>query len=313
VISGGPRAVPPVRYVVMVPSGPAESNLDQKPGTRKNAGSHYSAHPDTYKVGESMDMQMWIRALKAARASAGVSQERLSEMINYSTSLIAQIETGRRRPTMQFATACDTALDTGGLLAELLDMMNRKESPSWFAPWRTVEEQAVQLRTFEPMLVPGLVQTEAYARAVLTGSGLHTPEEVEHLLAGRLARQELIKGERPKLFTAIVDEVALRRVVGGREVQRDQLTHLVELSRLPHVRLHVIPADAGPHAGMAGGFVRATLPDGDEAVHVDGVFGHVVDRPDAVDIVKRMWDILLGEALSERASVELIEKLVSEL
>ncbi|MBE1485447.1 helix-turn-helix domain-containing protein [Plantactinospora soyae] len=258
-------------------------------------------------------MEMWIRALKAARASAEVSQERLAAMINYSPSTIAAIETGRRRPTMPFAMAADQALGTAGLLAELLAAANRQESPSWFAPWRSIEEQATRLRTFEPLLVPGLLQTEEYARAVLTGSGLHTPDEVERLLATRLERQALLTEEEPKLFTAIVDEGALRRVVSSRDIQRAQLGRLVELAAQPHIRLHVIPADAGGHAGMAGGFVLATLPDGDEVAHIDGVFGQVMDRPDAVGIVGRMWDVLLGEALPERASLELIEKLGSEL
>ncbi|MGI5211676.1 helix-turn-helix domain-containing protein [Plantactinospora sp. CA-290183] len=260
-----------------------------------------------------MDMNMWIRALKAARASAEVSQEKLAAMINYSASTIAAIETGRRRPTMEFAVAADEALQTGGLLAELLEAANRQQAPTWFAPWRSAEEQATRLRTFEPSLVPGLLQTEDYARAVLSGSGLHTPEEVEQLLRARLDRQVLLTGERPKHFTAIVDEIALRRVVGSPEIQRAQLGYLLELATRRHIRLHVIPFSAGAHAGMAGGFVLATMRDGDEVAHIDGVFGQVMDRPDAVGTVERMWDVLLGEALAERASLELIEKLVSEL
>lgn len=111
-----------------------------------------------------MNFDMWIRALKAARASAGVSQEALAGLIKWSPSTITAIEIGRRRQTMDFAGAADRALDTGGLLVELLMMADQQHSPAWFAPWRTVETTATRLRTFEPLLVPGLLQTEDYAR-----------------------------------------------------------------------------------------------------------------------------------------------------
>ena len=260
-----------------------------------------------------MNGDMWIKALKAARAGAGVSQEALAELIRWSPSTIAAIETGRRRPTPQFAEAADAALGTGGLLAELQAVAARQESPAWFAPWRGIEAEAVALRTAQPALVPGLLQTEAYAHAVLRAQGTHTPEQVTQLVAGRLARQELLTGPAPKRFTAVVDETALRRVVGDRDVQRAQLERLVELAALPHVRLLVVPVGVGAHPGLAGGFVLATLADGDEVAYVDGVFGQIVDRPDAVDTIRTMWDALLSEALPARVSVELIGKLVSEL
>ncbi|MBQ1012323.1 helix-turn-helix transcriptional regulator [Micromonospora sp. M51] len=260
-----------------------------------------------------MNGDMWIRALKAARAGAGVSQEALAELIRWSPSTIAAIETGRRRPTPQFAEAADAALNTGGLLAELLAVAARQESPAWFAPWRAIEAEAVALRTVQPSLVPGLLQTEAYAHAVLSAQGTHTPEQVAQLVAGRLARQELLTGPAPKRFTAIVDETALRRVVGDRDVQLAQLERLVELATLPHVRLYVIPAGVGAHPGLAGGFVLANLTDGDEVAYVDGVFGQIVDRPDTVATIRTMWDTLLGEALPAGVSVELIGKLVNEL
>lgn len=260
-----------------------------------------------------MNGDMWIRALKAARASAGVSQEALAELIRWSPSTIAAIETGRRRPTPQFATAADEALGTGGLLAELLAAAARQQSPAWFAPWRGIEADAVALRTSQPSLVPGLTQTEAYAHAVLSAQGTHTPDEIDQLVAGRMSRQALLTGEDPKRFTAVVDEGALRRVVGDRDVQRAQLERLVELAALPHIRLYVVPAAVGAHPGLAGGFVLATLPDGDEVAYVDGVYGQVVDRPDAVDTIRVMWDTLLSEALPASVSVELIGKLVSEL
>ncbi|MFI6133485.1 Scr1 family TA system antitoxin-like transcriptional regulator [Micromonospora sp. NPDC051141] len=102
-------------------------------------------------------------------------------------------------------------------------------------------------------------------------------------------------------------------MVGDRDVHRAQCERLVALAALPHIRLYVVPDGVGAHPGLAGGFVLATLPGGDEAAYVDGVFGHVVDRPDAVATMRVMWDTLLSEALPAGVSVELIGKLVSEL
>ncbi|MGI5211476.1 helix-turn-helix domain-containing protein [Plantactinospora sp. CA-290183] len=277
-------------------------------------GAHHVEHSSAYMKGKYMNMDMWIRALKAARASAQVSQEKLGAMINYSPSTIAAIETGRRRPTMDFATDTDEALGTGGLLAELLESANREKSPAWFAPWRRTEERANVLRTFESSIIPGILQTEDYARAIISAGGLHGPDEVARLVAARLDRQVLLTGERPKRFIAVIDEFALRRLIGGREVARAQLAHLRDLGGQPNISLHVIPADAGAYPGIAGGFVLATLPEGDVVVYLENAAaGQPVDRPDMVDMMQRKWDAVLGAAMPEHISLAMIEKLAGEL
>ncbi|SCG48501.1 DNA-binding transcriptional regulator, XRE-family HTH domain [Micromonospora halophytica] len=120
-----------------------------------------------------MKVEMWIRALKAARAGAEVSQEGLATLIRWSPSTVAAIETGRRRPTMEFAVAADEALNTGGLLASLLKPAEGSSSPTWFESWPGHEERAIRLCNFEPCLVPGLLQTEEYARTVFSTGGLY--------------------------------------------------------------------------------------------------------------------------------------------
>ncbi|MEV4754928.1 helix-turn-helix transcriptional regulator [Micromonospora sp. NPDC049559] len=257
-----------------------------------------------------MNLDMWIRALKAARASADISQEGLASLVKWSSSTVAAIETGRRRPTMEFAVASDEMLGTGGLLAELLPMVDQQLSPIWFAPWRGYEADALRLRTFEPCLVPGLLQTEAYARAIIGAGGLNPPDKIEELVAVRMERQELLHREDPPELLFILDEAALRRPVGGPEVLDAQLGHLLEVARLRHVRLHVIPADAGAHVGLTGGFIVADIPDDEQVVYLENVArGQVVDDPELVRLIRRKWDSLLGEALSERASLELIKSL----
>ncbi|OKI57961.1 helix-turn-helix domain-containing protein [Micromonospora sp. CB01531] len=257
-----------------------------------------------------MNIEMWIRALKAARAGADVSQEGLAALIKWSPSTVAAIETGRRRPTMEFAVAADQALGTGGLLAELLKAADQERGPSWFVPWRGYEQQAMRLRAFEACLVPGLLQTEDYARAVISTGGLHPPAMVDELVAVRMERQQLLHRDQPPHFVFMLDETAVRRPVGGPPVLDAQLGRLLEVAELPSVRLHVIPLAVGEHAGLGGGFVLAELPDADQVLYLENAArGHVVDDPETIGLIERKWDSLLGEALSTGASLDLIRKL----
>ncbi|MGW4467969.1 helix-turn-helix domain-containing protein [Micromonospora sp. NPDC004704] len=257
-----------------------------------------------------MNIDMWIRALKAARSSAGVSQEGLATLIPWSTSTIAAIETGRRRPTMEFSVASDKALGTGGLLAELLDLINRELTENWYAKWRGFEEHAVGLRSFEPCLIPGMLQTEDYARAIISAGGLLPEAEVEKLVAVRMERQRLLLRDDSPFCIFVLDQNALTRPVGGHAVLDAQLGHLKKLAGLRHVRIHVIPADCGEYVGLTGGFMLAELPDHDQVVYLENVArGQVVDDPDLTRLINRKWDSILGAALSEQASLELITKL----
>jgi transcriptional regulator with XRE-family HTH domain len=257
-----------------------------------------------------MNVEMWVRALKAARAGAEVSQEALATATKWSPSTVAAIETGRRRPTMEFAVAADEALATGGLLAELLKAADQEFGPSWFVPWRGYEQQATRLRAFEACLVPGLLQTEDYARAVISAGGLHAPATVDELVAVRLERQLLMSRDAPPVCVFLVDEMGLHRPVGGHSVLNAQLGRLLEVADLPFVRLHVIPLSVGEHVGFGGGFVFADLPDGDRVLYLENAArGHVIDDPETLRLIDRKWDSLLGEALSTSASMDLIRKL----
>lgn len=257
-----------------------------------------------------MNIEMWIRALKAARAGADVSQEGLAALIKWSPSTVAAIETGRRRPTMEFAVAADQALGTGGLLAGLLEEGERRSGPSWFESWPDHEERAVRLCYFEPCLVPGLLQTEEYARAVVSAGGLYRSNRVEELVNLRMSRQRLFQRENPPECVFVVDESALRRPVGGPAVMDRQLGRLLEAVELPPVRLHVLPLTVGAHASMGGGFVLAQLPGNDRLLCLDNAArGQIADYPEWIGLVQRKWEHLLGEALSESASIDLINKL----
>jgi hypothetical protein len=130
--------------------------------------------------------------------------------------------------------------------------------PGWFTPWPDYEEQATTLRWYEPLVVPGVFQTEDYARAVLRTRVGDTDEEIDEIVAARIARQSIFSKEKPPTVWAVLDEGVLRRPVGGKHIMRAQLNRLAEAARLPNVVIQIIPADTGAHEGC--GVERSSSP-----------------------------------------------------
>ncbi|MGI5146906.1 DUF5753 domain-containing protein [Plantactinospora sp. CA-294935] len=173
------------------------------------------------------------------------------------------------------------------------------------------EREAVALRACNPLLVPGLLQTEAYARAVME-TALHGTEEMEKRLALRLERQRAVfdRDDSP-LTTFVIGEVALR--VGDPKMLREQLEHLLRLSGRPRVIIHVVPATAGLWLGQSGPFVIASFDESpDVAFLEDHLQGRVVTDPRAVAALQRSWEIVRAVALPRDLSRDLILKLVNE-
>ena len=152
--------------------------------------------------------------------------------MGYSPSLVAHVETGSRAPSLDFARRCDEALGSGGLLARLQPLARSAAYPAWFRDWVEIEREATALRWFEPLLIPGLLQTEEYARAVLAAAHPASPEaEVERLVSARMDRQAILDAAEPLLLWVILDEGVVTRPVGGPAVMRAQLDRLIEAAR----------------------------------------------------------------------------------
>ena len=253
-------------------------------------------------------LEHFAEELRLARARAEMSQADLAGSCNYSAAMIAKVETCERRPSLDLARRCDAVLGTGGLLERIQRRIGQETVIGYFQEFAGIEQEAKALRNFEPIYVPGLLQTESYARAVFAAGGLLTPEEIDVQVATRLHRQEIPPRATPPLLTAVLDEAALRRPVGGSAVMRDQLLHLVKVGEtLPRVRLHVVPSSAGAYAGMDGPFVIATPPVGEPVVYFEGhVHGQIIDRPEYVKHMIDVWDSIRGEALPHQQSIELI-------
>ncbi|MFF5260237.1 Scr1 family TA system antitoxin-like transcriptional regulator [Actinomadura viridis] len=259
-------------------------------------------------------LEYFAKELIAWREFRGTTQEQLAKAITFSPSLVAMVETCQRTPKPEFIERCDEALQTGGALMRLYkELVSRESMPDYLDRWRSVEEQATVINTFQLEVVPGLLQTPDYARVVLqTGLPTATHEEIEVKVAARMERQAPLMGERPPMFVAILDEGVIRRVMGGGSVMHEQLMHLIKLCERPHIVVQVVPAEVGAYAGVGGPFTLATL-DGDEAAYLDTTLrGHVVENPEEVAVIKYRWESLRAEALPRPASLQLMREVADQ-
>jgi transcriptional regulator with XRE-family HTH domain len=266
-------------------------------------------------AGEMSPRHVFGAMLRFYRSRAGLSQEQLGALIHFSADQVSKVENGLRSPTHDLATACDgvAELKTESALAELWERLQGyfkvRAYPGWFVHWPQIEAQARVLRTFELVAVPGLLQTEGYARAMLSTQVMATPEEIEEMVASRLARQAVLTRARPPMLWVILDEGVLWRPVGDAGVMAAQADRLVAAARLPNVVIQVIPWPVGAHQGMSGNFVIADLPDGAQVVYQDtAARGQIVEDSDDIRSVVFVWDTLNCEALPRTASLALMEE-----
>ncbi|WP_230462529.1 DUF5753 domain-containing protein [Micromonospora sp. CP22] len=149
----------------------------------------------------------------------------------------------------------------------------------WFREWVTIEQEATALCSFQPLVVPGLLQTEEYARALYEGASHLVGDQVEQPLAARLDRQKVLDRPNPPLLVAVLDYTVLERPVGGPKVMREQLRHLVTVGNRTRVHLHVVPRGVGAYPGLNGAFVIATTTDGDDLAYLDNQLrGAIAER-----------------------------------
>lgn len=259
-------------------------------------------------------LALFASELVAARSKKGLTQEALADALNYSPSLIAMVETGRRAPSRDFALACDRLFDTWGTFTRLQQNARSTPLPTWFKPWAEIEVTAGQLRLFEHSLIPGLLQTEDYSRAILGAEPNTTPEELDERVTARASRQAILHREQPPIVLAIIDEAALRRKVGSAKTMHEQATHLWGMTDLRNVTVQVIPLDVGGHCGLAGAFAIAAETDGSpRAAYIDAITeGYIAETPAVLAEVCTAFDALRSEALPRGASKDLILKWAEE-
>jgi len=277
----------------------------------------------------SVRLRRLAAQLKELRESAGLTQEDVSERTGKDRSTLYRLESAQQRP--QKSTLIQL-LDLYGVAeprrGDLLMLLREARQRGWMQPYRSelpevysdyisFEDEARSISNYESLFVPGLLQTEAYARAQLRGT-LPTASdgEIENRVAARMERQPVLaKDGAPKLW-AIMDEAALRRLVGGRDVMRGQVARLLEARLLSNVTIQVVPYGAGAHPGMDGSFVILDFPDVDDPsiVYVESAAGGLFLEEEAE--IRRyilMFEHLRAAASGLDATAALLEAIVSEI
>jgi transcriptional regulator with XRE-family HTH domain len=254
--------------------------------------------------------------LRRYRVKAGMSLEQLGALVYLSDDMVGKIENGQRVPTEQFTTACDAVpeLNTGGVLTDLRallkDYLKQRAYPGWFVRWADKEADAKILRSFEPIVVPGLLQTQDYAHALLADRIASNPDDAEEAVAARMERQSVLARGTPPELWVVIDEAVLHRPVGGAYVMREQLDRLIAAARRSNVVLQVIPAAVGVHEGLRGaGFIIADFADAPPVAYQDtAVRGQVIEDADDIAVLMASWDRVRAEALPRGASLDLMEE-----
>ncbi|MBM0225705.1 helix-turn-helix transcriptional regulator [Micromonospora sp. ATA51] len=249
--------------------------------------------------------------IRRARGASGMTQEAFGRGSGFSASHVSAVEGGTRALTLDFVRGADRALKNGGFFERLATKLG---APSWFLPWLEAERGATQLRYFEPNLIPGLLQTQAYAHAVLRLDPRRTEDEVERRVAARIERQAILDRSAPPQLVVVVDEGAVRRAGEGSEkLMGDQLLHLVACAQRPNISIHVVPVDVGLHAGLSGPLSLAHMSDGTWVGHLESqLAGDVVDRPADLDTLFERWESVRNEALPRRQSLDLIKEVANQ-
>ncbi|MBB6001237.1 DUF5753 domain-containing protein [Streptomonospora salina] len=205
----------------------------------------------------------------------------------------------------------DKALAAGGVLVRVWETANKSSGvPSAFSAIDSLERAALEIRAYSPMVIPGLLQTEAYAHRILRdGDRVAGEEEIHGRVAARMERQEVLESGTPPLLVYVLDEAVLRRRTGGREIMSRQLERLVEVSHGSRVIIQVIPLGAECHPGLSEGFTLLAMPDGTEVLYMEtrDAGGPVEDAGVRRNYVRHFGD-LRGAALPEAESLQLIEE-----
>ncbi|MEU1302258.1 helix-turn-helix domain-containing protein [Streptomyces shenzhenensis] len=248
--------------------------------------------------------------LRRHREVAGLTQRQLGDILNYTGSLVGQIETARKLPTQEFSERADIALGTGGLLSRLVGLVMRTQLPAWFQQVAELEGRATEICTFQMGMVHGLLQTPEYVRAVL---GALDHSDLDDRTTVRLARQRIFERAEQLVFWMVLSEAALHQEIGDSETMRGQLAHLASFENNPRINVQVLPFSAGAHAGLTGSFTVFRFASDPTIVYTEGYgSGHPAANPDTVMNCSLRYDHLRAAALSIKDSAELIRRVMED-
>jgi len=253
--------------------------------------------------------------LRSWRLQMGWTQVEMGSKLGYSASLVSGIETMDKAPTADFAARCDEVLGTPGTFATLQELVAREAYPAFFAPVIPFEREAVRIHGWELGAVPGLLQTEDYARSLIrSGRPMDSSDEIDRIVAARLERQEIVTSQAPPLLWYVLDESVLRHVVGGPAVMRRQLDRLLGAADTPGIVIQALPFAADNHAGADGPISVYDFASSPSVCYTECYSGgRIVEGHDEVADLMTVINLIRASALSARDSRELIRRTRSEI
>ncbi|MFI9393653.1 helix-turn-helix domain-containing protein [Streptomyces bauhiniae] len=254
------------------------------------------------------------RQIKAWREAAGLTQVELGSAIGYGEEMVSSVERGRRVPKPDFLDRTDEVVGAGGKVSAMQADVERARYPKNVRDLKKIEDESTELGSYTALYIDGLLQTPEYAHALYAmRRPTYTEEEIERLVAARMARKSVFERVPRPEITFVLEQAALERPIGGRSVLRQQLEHLLEMNKLRHVTIQMMPTDKQEHAGMAGQFRLLKLRDGKTLGHLEvQLLSRLITDPREVQILEMRYGMIRAQALPPMESRARIEKLLGD-
>ncbi len=260
----------------------------------------------------SESLKAFGEVVKAFRKRAGLTQEQFAPRVGYSVPMVASIEQGRRYPSKRFVDKSEEVLDAFEVIRAAATPLTRKAGlAKWFEEWADLEPLAVTLYTFESRMVPGLLQTPAYARTLFEKQlPAMSDEKIESNLTIRMERTNILT-ERPEtIYSFVIEEHALRREVASAEVMREQIDHILALGERRNIDIQIMPQSRGYHAGIGGPLCLLETEDNTWYAYCEGQeTGQLISDSKVVSILQQRYARMRAQALSVEASVSLLREI----
>ncbi|WP_439679268.1 helix-turn-helix domain-containing protein [Embleya sp. MST-111070] len=261
--------------------------------------------------------QMLGAQMQALREDLGLSRLQVADYIGNSESTVRSWERGARFPDARTFAELDTLLKARGVVSAAAEKLRShpKISPRLFGEYAAKEADCLSLCSYNTMVLPGLLQTEEYARATLDAFvPPHDDTQVDKWTAKRLARQPLLTRRNPPELSFVIEEHVLRRPLGGKPALRRQLEHIVECAKLRYLSLQVMPQGTEEHSGLEGPMILLRTCDGQDLGYMEGQGGDQwISEPEHVAILAQRYGRIRSQALWKDQSVELIEGIAKSL
>ncbi|WP_051966959.1 helix-turn-helix domain-containing protein [Kitasatospora mediocidica] len=253
--------------------------------------------------------------VKLWRGLAGVTREELAKEAKYEYESVKSMEQGRRRPSLQLLRAADELCGARGMLLAAQDYLKPERFQSYAQDFVASESEAIALHSYGALLIPGLLQTEEYARTLISNSCPPLDDEtVAERVAGRMERREMLRRKPTVMFGFVIYEAALRALVGGTEAMKRQLYHLLEEGELRNVAIQVLPVGRKAYPGLIGSLVLLENAEHEQFAYVEGQeTGVLYSDPAKVSALTQRHGMIRMQALGVEASARFIRKVAEEL